>query len=292
MNTPRTLVFFGAHPDDETFGMGGTLAQYALAGVRVYYAVATRGEVGEADPEYMQGFATVGDLRWAELTCAANLLGLAGVIHLGYRDSGMPGSPDNKHPDALMNAPLDEVAGRIVKVIRELKPAVVVTFDPIGGYRHPDHIAIHNAAVKAFYAAGDQAQYPDAGTAFKPSKLYFSTFPHRFLKLAVKMLPVFGQNPHQFGRNKDIDLTQMVNVDYPIHAVIHLKKKSIELRNKATDCHASQLAGGSPRRGLLGLIFSVSGIMNGIFGQRDYFIRDYPAPIGKRRESDLFEGLN
>ncbi|HEX7475025.1 MAG TPA: PIG-L family deacetylase, partial [Dehalococcoidales bacterium] len=219
MNTPRTLVFFGAHPDDETFGMGGTLAQYALAGVRVYYVVATRGEVGEADPEFMKGYATVGDLRWAELTCAANLLGLAGVIHLGYRDSGMPGSPDNKHPDALMNAPLDQVAGRMVKVVRELKPEVVVTFDPIGGYRHPDHIAIHNAAVKAFYAAGEQAQYPEAGTAFKPSRLYFNTFPHRFLKFAIKILPIFGQNPHQFGRNKDIDLTQMVNVDYAIHAV-------------------------------------------------------------------------
>lgn len=116
MTRQRTLLFVGAHPDDETFGIGGTPAQYAAAGVRVYYACATRGEAGSVDPEQMQGHATLGDMRWAELKCAAQILGLADVIYLGYRDSGMPGAEDNRHPEALAAAQLDQVVGRIVKV--------------------------------------------------------------------------------------------------------------------------------------------------------------------------------
>ncbi len=206
------------------------------------------------------------------------------IIYLGYRDSGMPGTPDNKHPEALMAAPIEQVTGRVVKTIRELQPEVVVTFDPIGGYRHPDHIAIHNATEKAFYAAGDPALYPDAGPEFQPQKLYFNIFPRRILRITVKLMPLFGKNPHRFGKNKDIDLTEMVNVDFPVNAAIRLTKKSIETRNQAMACHGSQLGGGSPRRGILGFI-------NNIFGQRDFYMRAYPPVISKRRESDLFDGV-
>lgn len=101
MSRQKTLIFFGAHPDDETFGMGTTLAHYAISGVRIYCVCATRGEMGTVDPEYMEGYATIADLRSAEMKCAAQALGLAGVIYLGYRDSGMPGSPENTHPNAL-----------------------------------------------------------------------------------------------------------------------------------------------------------------------------------------------
>ncbi|MDO8491835.1 MAG: PIG-L family deacetylase, partial [Dehalococcoidia bacterium] len=159
----RTLLYVGAHPDDETFGLGGTLAYYAAAGVKVYCACATRGEAGSISPEHLRGFASPGDLRWAELKCAGEVLGLTDVIYLGYRDSGMPGSVDNKHPQALAAAPVEEVAGRVVKALREFRPQVVITSDPIGGYRHPDHIAIHDATVMAFHAAGDPTQYPEAG---------------------------------------------------------------------------------------------------------------------------------
>jgi N-acetyl-1-D-myo-inositol-2-amino-2-deoxy-alpha-D-glucopyranoside deacetylase len=125
---PRTLVLTGAHPDDETFGMGGTLAQYAAAGVKVYYVCGTRGEVGEVPPEYLKGYNSIAELRTHELKCAADTLGLSDVIYLGYRDSGMAGTADNQHPQALAAAPLEEVAGRIVKELRRLKPEVVVTF--------------------------------------------------------------------------------------------------------------------------------------------------------------------
>jgi LmbE family N-acetylglucosaminyl deacetylase len=284
MSKTRVLVFVGAHPDDETFGIGATLAQYAAAGVKTYYICATRGEVGDADPQYMKGYNTVGDMRWAELQRAAGVLGLKEVIYLGYRDSGMAGSKDNKHPDALAMAPLDEVAGRIVKIIRRIKPDVVVTFDPIGGYRHPDHIATHEASKKAFFAAGDPKLYPEAGPVFKPAKLYYSIFPHRWMRIMVKLMPLFGRNPRKFGRNGDIDLAEMVETEFPVHAYVRLGKKALMVRQKAAACHASQGGGGSMRRGILGLY-------NKIFGQRDFFMRAYPVPQGGRRETDLFSGI-
>lgn len=282
MSEQQTLLFVGAHPDDETFGVGGTLAQYATAGVKVYYACATRGEAGSVDPEHMEGYTTVGDMRWAELERAARTLGLAGIVYLGYRDSGMPGSEDNRHPEALVIAPLEQVAGRVVKVIRDLKPEVVITSDPIGGYRHPDHIAIHNATVEAFHTAGDPKQYPESGPAFQPQKLYFALFPRRWLKVMVRLLPLLGQDPRHFGRNKDIDLASLADVNFPVHATVRLTKQAIKSRDKAATCYASQGGGRQRRAGLLGLV-------SRFWEARDQYMRAYPPPIG-RRESDLFEG--
>src|SRR5436190_24344977 len=96
--TRRTLLVVYAHPDDESFGNAGTIARYSAAGVAVHYACATRGECGSVAPELLQGHADIGALRTAELTCAAQALGLAAVHFLGYRDSGMAGMPDNRHP--------------------------------------------------------------------------------------------------------------------------------------------------------------------------------------------------
>ena len=282
----KRLIFVGAHPDDESFGMGGTLAKYALDGGQVAYACATRGEVGSADPEYMQGYATPGDMRWAELTAAAKALGLAEVIHLGYRDSGMPGSPDNQHPNALAAAPIEEVTARVVKVLRAFKPQVVVTFDPIGGYRHPDHIAIHNATVRAFPLADDSGYQPELGPAFQPQKLYFNSFDKRWMKLAVRLMPLFGQNPHTFGRNKDIDVTQLVEPEFPIHARIRITGEALTRREAASACHKSQLPSGPPTRGLIGLLFR-------LLGSNDTYMRAQPpVPAGVRiTERDLFEGV-
>jgi LmbE family N-acetylglucosaminyl deacetylase len=130
----KTLLAVLAHPDDESFGLGGTLALYAKRGYDTYYVCATRGEVGAADEEFMKGFKDTAEMRTDELMRAAKCLGLKDVIFLGYRDSGMPGSEHNQHPDAQINHPIDEVAGKVVRYIRELKPEIVITFDPIGGF--------------------------------------------------------------------------------------------------------------------------------------------------------------
>ena len=284
MSKQRTLIFFGAHPDDETFGMGSTLALYALRGVKVYCVCSTGGEEGTVDPQLMKGYATIADLRSDELKCAAKALGLADVIFLGYRDSGMRGSQSNKHPNCLAMAPLEEVSGKMVKIIRELKPDVIVTHDAGGDYGHPDHIATHNATVRAFYAANNPAQYPEAGEVFCPSKLYFETRPRRFMRLMIKLMPLFGQNPHHFGRNKDIDLTKTTTMEYPVHAVIRPTKQASEIRVRAAACHASQ-GGGQRHRGPL--LFRINAMLS---RRQDYFTRGYPPPT-RHLEQDLFEGL-
>jgi LmbE family N-acetylglucosaminyl deacetylase len=139
----------------------------------VYCVCSTLGEVGTVDPKYMQGYTTIAELRAAEMKCAAQILGLADVSYLGYRDSGMLNSPDNKHPQALAMASFEEVAGRMVKIIRKIQPDVIIRDDPGGAYGHPDHIATHKAVKLAFQASGDKTMYPEAGPAFQPSKLYF-----------------------------------------------------------------------------------------------------------------------
>jgi N-acetyl-1-D-myo-inositol-2-amino-2-deoxy-alpha-D-glucopyranoside deacetylase len=285
MDKPRTLLMTGAHPDDESFGPGSTLAQYAAAGVKVYYVCGTRGEVGEVTPELMKGYVSVADLRTHELQCAAGALGLSEVIYLNYRDSGMAGSEHNNHPQALAAAPVEEVAGRIVAAIRRLKPQVVITSDPAGGYHHPDHIAIHKATVKAFHTAGDIAQYPETGEPFQPQKLYYTVHSHRWLKFMIKIWSLLGRDIHHFGRNKDIDFAAMLEDEFPVHAVIRLKKQAVLMRNKAAACHASQWGGGGPRGHV------IMKLMNRIFGQKDYYMRAYPPVQGRRKEKDLFAGV-
>jgi LmbE family N-acetylglucosaminyl deacetylase len=286
MSRQKTLVFFGAHPDDESFGMGSTLAQYASAGVKTYYVCSTGGELGTVEARYLKGYESIKQLRSHEMECAAKLLGLAGVYYLGYRDSGMRGSADNRHPDSLAMAPVEEVTARIVRIIREIKPDVVITHDEGGGYGHPDHVATNKATVKAFYAAGDPEQHPEIGPAFQPHKLYFGIHPRRFMKIMVRLMPLFGQDPHHFGRNRDVDLTRMMGIEYPVHAVIHLSHEAVKTRIKAIACHASQSSGqGRP------WMFRMVEMIGKIQGPRDYFFRVYPSPDGKLREKDLFQGI-
>lgn len=279
----KRLLAVLAHPDDETFGMGGTLALYARRGVAVYLVCATRGEVGDVDPILLEGFQSIGERREHELRCAAEHLGLAGVYFLGYRDSGMPGSPENNHPQALAAAPVEEVAAKVIHYIRMLRPQVVLTFDPIGGYRHPDHIAVHRATVKAFHAAGDPEAFPGEYPPYRPQKLYFHTFSQRFMALAVRLMPLFGQDPRHFGRNKDIDLVSLAGENFPVHARIDYREVEAA-KEAATACHASQLTMGPPR-GLLAWAFRRGA---GV----ETFMRAFPEPRPGLREDDLFSGVN
>ena len=169
MKNKKTLLAILAHPDDETFGMGGTLALYARKGVDVQLITATNGDVGEVAANYLKGYKSVADRRISELKCAAKLLGISGLHFLNYRDSGMAGTPDNKNPKALAAQPLEKVAAQVAHLIREIKPQVVITFDPIGGYYHPDHIASHKAAVLGFKLAADK-KFKDKLSPWQASK--------------------------------------------------------------------------------------------------------------------------
>ncbi len=277
-----TLLAVLAHPDDETFGMGGTLALYASRGVDVHLACATRGEVGTVDEDCLEQYASIAELREDELRCAADKLGLRGVHFLGYRDSGMPGSEDNNHPLALAAAPRVEVVEKVVGCIRELRPQVVITFDPIGGYRHPDHLAIQAATVEAFAAAGDPQAFPETLPAYQPQRLFFQTMSRRFLRMAVRVMPIFGQDPHRFGRNKDIDIASFAVEDFPIHAVIDYSRVAKE-RVEAARCHASQ-GGTAMSSGLQGWIMRLG-------RSRELFMQAYPEPVDGKKVKDLFEGV-
>jgi LmbE family N-acetylglucosaminyl deacetylase len=277
----KTLLSVLAHPDDESFGLGGTLALYASKGYDVYYVCATRGEAGTVDEEYLKGFKDTAEMRTAELMRAAKELGLKEVFFLGYRDSGMPGMEANQHPNAQINAPIEEVAGRVVKYIRKLKPDVVLTFDPIGGYKHPDHIHIHKATVFAFANSDNASFYPEAGDPFKPQALYFQVFPRWFLKVMTRIMPVFGKDPSKWGRNGDINLKELADVDFPVHVRLNVRPVS-EAKHRAGECHASQ-GGMQMRRGLMGFVTRM-------FGESEDYMRAYP-PVGElfKRRVDLFD---
>ena len=279
----KVLLAVLAHPDDETFGMGGTLALYARQGVKVFLVCATRGEVGEVDPDLLRNFKSIGERREAELRCAAEKLGLSGVFFLDYRDSGMPGSPENQHPQALINAPIDEAAGKVAGIIRQIKPQVLLTFDPIGGYRHPDHIHIHQVTVKAFALAGDPNFILPGLSPFQPQKLYFHTISHGFLKMAVFFLKLFGKDPHHFGKNGDIDIASLVEVDFPTHAIIDYRPVA-RLREEASNCHESQ-GGQEMNKG-------IQRLLSRWFSSRDQYMRAFPPPIKDEKiERDIFAGI-
>ena len=269
----RTILAVLAHPDDESFGLGGTLALYARRGNDVYLVCATRGEAGTVDAEFMQGRASIAEMREAELRCAAGQLGLKEVFFLGYRDSGMPGTEPNQHPDAQINHSIDEVAGRILSHIRKLKPDVVLTFDPIGGYRHPDHIHVHQATVLAFEKAAHPAFHPEAGAPFQPGALFFQVFPRWFLQLATRLMPVFGQDPRRWGRNKDVDLKALADVKFPVHVRLDIRE-ALEAKRAAGACHASQ-GGAQMRRGWMGLISRA-------LGEHEDYMQAFPPVIGRK----------
>jgi N-acetyl-1-D-myo-inositol-2-amino-2-deoxy-alpha-D-glucopyranoside deacetylase len=172
---PPTLMVVHAHPDDECLGTGGTLARYSAEGVNTVLVTATRGEEGEIhDPNLTEEEARprLGEIRTGELTRAVAHLGVSNLEFLGYRDSGMMGTPANEHPDNFHNANFDEAVGRLVALIRRHRPQVLVTYNEDGGYGHPDHLQSHKVTAAAYEAAGDPARYPEAGPAWEPSKFY------------------------------------------------------------------------------------------------------------------------
>lgn len=282
MKSKKVLLAILAHPDDETFGMGGTLAYYANLGVEVILICATRGEAGEVNRHYLQGYRSIAELRTAELECAAKQLGISKVIYLNHLDSGLPGSVSSRDPQALVNIPDGKLAEEIIRVIRIFHPQVVITHDPIGGYMHPDHIKLHQAVNEAFMLAGDPDHDPKGLPVWLPDKLYYNSISRTILRWLVWIMPMFGKDPGKFGQNGDIDLRSIVRANIPIHTRINYSKVKKQ-REAASRCHASQ--GGKE------LNKGVAGLLRGWHGTQDVFMKGYPRAISGYIESDLFEGI-
>jgi LmbE family N-acetylglucosaminyl deacetylase len=279
----RLLAVF-AHPDDESFGIGGTLAYYARKGVEVYLICATRGEAGTIPESMQKKEDSIAALREAELRCAGYHLGLADIHFLDYRDSGMKGSPENQHPNALVAKPTSEVADKINHLIRSIQPDVVITHDPKGGYLHPDHIAVHHATVEAFRSASDPENTASNLAPFAPQKLYFTVIPMKYLRLLARFLPLVGVDPEQFGQNKDINLIHLTEEEFPIHARINISSVS-KLKERASACHASQLDGGLRHGGIFSVLLR-------LFTRTESYMRAFPPAPPNLREKDLFIGID
>ncbi len=175
--TTACLLTIHAHPDDESSKGPGTIARYASQGVRTVLVTCTGGEAGDilnpaADSE--EARADLGAVRRRELDEAIEIIGYEKLYWLGYRDSGMPGTETNEHPESFHQADFDEAAGRLVQIVRDERPQVLVAYGPGDpGRGHPDHIRTYELGVAAYERSGDPAWYPGTGEPWTPSKLYY-----------------------------------------------------------------------------------------------------------------------
>jgi LmbE family N-acetylglucosaminyl deacetylase len=199
------LLLVHAHPDDECFATGGLIARTIAEGRRVDLVTCTGGEEGEIhDPDLDPAEAAprLREIRREELECSVRALGGGALrLHLlGYRDSGMMGTPSNDRADVFWRADLDEAVGRLVRIVREARPAVMVSYDENGNYGHPDHINAHRIAMGAWDAAADSHRYPEAGQAHPVAKFYETAFNREtFLGLMLEMRHRGLELPWDFG---------------------------------------------------------------------------------------------
>jgi LmbE family N-acetylglucosaminyl deacetylase len=270
---PRALLAIFAHPDDETFGAGGTMALAAAAGVPTWIVCATDGDQGgaegarELDPE----------LRRGELRCAMRALGVAEPIFLGYGDSGMEGWA--KPAGCLALADEEEVVAGLVAVIRDLRPATIVTFDPGGIYGHPDHVTISARATSAFHQA--------AAEPGGPTTLYHQALARSDLaqwgEMEAAWAALRGEEPAEPKEPSADDLLQQqrfVELARPDDEVTtHVDVRSVlERKLAAFGCHASQVREDwslAPRE-----------MLEAWLG-RETFVRVEPPPMLGERETAL-----
>jgi mycothiol S-conjugate amidase len=244
MAEPRCLLTVHAHPDDESSKGAGTVARYNAEGVRTVLVCCTGGEAGDILNSAMDNDEVRADLpgvRRRELERAAEIIGYDEVIHLGYRDSGMPETEPNAHPDAFANADIEEAVGRLVAAIRAERPQVIVTYgDDQRGYPHPDHLRVHDISVPAFERAADPAWYPDAGEPWQPSKLYYTVWSRKRIELMHERFLALGlESPY------NEDWFKRPSQDDRITTSIHLEGFE-GTRYDALLAHATQVDPNSP----------------------------------------------
>ena len=280
------LLVVRAHPDDESSATGAILARYASQGVPTGVVICTRGEEGEIldpDLDLEEARPRLGDIREAELRAACSVLGVADVRLLGYRDSGMPGEPSNERPDSFCNADLDEAAGRLVRIMRELQPQVVITDNEQGGYGHPDHVMCHRVTVRAFAAAGDATAYPDAGPAWAPARLYaIVSVRDRWTKIAKMMREAGFDDSFLARRRRHRGQRGLTKKDATVALDV---SPYVEIQREALACYRTQIARDS---WWLAMPLHIRRVA---FGTA-YLLRLQPPPAPGEKDADLFAGLD
>lgn len=269
MTHELTLMAVHAHPDDEVMGTGGLLARCAAEGIRTVLVTCTNGEQGDGPGGVKPGepghdAAEVAGRRLAELRESAELLDVAHLELLGYRDSGMDGWSANDHPEAFANIPPDESAGRLTALMERYRPQVVVTYDENGGYGHPDHIQAHRIAM----AAAERSGVPD--------KLYYTAIPREGVRQMIQTLRDSGVDigfdpPEDFGTPDEL-ITSMLDVS-----------AHTEAKRKALQAHASQAEN-------IFLLRMPEEVQQAAFSF-EAFVRRFSRVEAPDKEDDLFAGL-
>lgn len=283
----RRLLLVHAHPDDESIGTGSTMAHYAANGAHVTLVTCTLGEEGEIHvPELAQlaaaGADQLGGYRIGELAAACAALGVTDHRFLGgagrYRDSGMMGLATNEHLRAFWQADLDEAAGHLVEILREVRPQVLITYDPNGFYGHPDHIQAHRVAMRAVELA--------AAEGCAPAKVYWTAMPRSVLEAGMTHFAESSDNP--FAGIQDIADLPFGTPDDQIAARIDATEQHT-VKEAAMRAHATQIPATS-------WLYSIAGNFGGEFMGVEFFtlaVGEKGPGAGRYGwEDDLFAGLS
>ena len=290
----RRLLLVHAHPDDESIGNGATMARYAAEGDHVTLVTCTLGEEGEVIGAELAHLAadqedSLGAWRVGELSSAMRELGVTDHRFLGgpgrYRDSGMMGVESNRRPDCFWRADLDEAAAHLVAVVREVRPQVLVTYDPDGGYGHPDHIQAHRVAMRARELAAVPGFRPELGEAHSIAKVYWNCMPRSVVEAGFAALRAAGKESPFPGIAAADDVPGVVDDEQVTAAVdgsAYARHKSAAMR-----AHATQIAVDGP-------FFALSNDLGQPMPVTEYYrlVHGEAGPRGAGGwEEDLFAGL-
>ncbi len=287
MSEPLTLMIVHAHPDDEVIGSGGTFARYSEEGVRTVLVTATLGEEGEIvvpDLNTSEIKARLAEVRREELRKATAILGIAHQEFLGYRDSGMAGTPANEHPECFHQADLGEATRRLVSLVRAYRPQVLISYNAHGGYGHPDHIACYKVTQAAFTAAADPERHPEAGPTWAPAKLYEMNRPREVTRQAWERMRERGLKTPLDNPNYQIE--NFTAPDELITTAIDVAKYMPRKRAALLE-HRTQIAVDGP------FLSMPEDLARDWFGMEYFTLVDSRVPMPPRDgyETDLFAGL-
>ena len=281
----RRLLLVHAHPDDETINNGATMAKYVANGIGVTLVTCTRGEEGEVLVPALAHLASnatdeLGRHRETELANAMAALGVSDFRFLGaptrkFRDSGMIGMEQNNRPDVFWQTNLDEAAAELVKIILEVKPQVLVTYDEMGGYGHPDHIQAHRVAMRAAELAAPE---------WNISKIYWNTMPRSIIQKGIDKMKELGSD--FFGVDSADDLP-FAKDDSLVTTLVSAGEFAVQ-KIEAMKAHPTQIA-------LDGPFFALSNNLGTeVMGDEYYTLvkGEKAAPFDSEgRETDLFNGI-
>ena len=286
VKTDKRLLLVHAHPDDETINNGVTMAKYAAEGVHVTLVTCTRGEEGEVLVESLKYLASdrddkLGPHREIELHDAMVELGISDFRFLGapnkkWRDSGMMGAPQNDRDDVFWQSDLDEAANELVKIILEIKPQVLITYDEFGGYGHPDHIKAHRVAMRAAELSATQG--------WQIAKIYWNTMPRSVLQDGIDKMKAVGSD--FFGAESADDLP-FAKADELVTSVVNAQEY-VPQKLAAMKAHATQISVDGP-------FFALSNNLGLSVWADEYYTLvkgEISAPFDENgRELDIFAGV-